>query len=229
MDSWARDSRGREAQLNRRPPRLFLVTDADRVRRPDFIELAEAALAAGGRGCALQLRAHGLAGGFFWERAHRLAEIARDAGASYWINDRLDLALTVRADGVQLGSASTPLSEARRLLGRSCWIGRSTHTAERARNALDAGADIAVLGNIYATRSHPERTPLGLEAVREASNGERSIVAIGGITPERVAEVMGAGAWGVAVLSGVWDASDAAAAVRSYLSALAETVHDRGL
>ncbi len=137
--------------------------------------------------------------------------------AGLWINDRVDLAMAVRADGIQLGARSLPVGVARWLLGRSAWVGQSVHEVEA---AAACEADVALLGNIYATESHPDREALGIQAVRRASSLPRPIVAIGGITPERAAEVVDAGAWGVAVLSGVWRESDAAAAVRRYLHAL---------
>ncbi|MEE9132989.1 MAG: thiamine phosphate synthase [Gemmatimonadota bacterium] len=217
MDTRARDSAAPEIRLKRRPPRLFLVTDDDVVGDRGFLARAAAVLEAGGSGCALQLRAHGLRSGAVWELARRLRQVTAETRWSLWINDRVDVALVVRADGVQLGARSVPPTVARRLLGRTCWIGRSVHGADE---ALSANADLAVLGSIYATESHPGRRPLGLETLTKAASGARPIVAIGGITPQRVAEVMECGAQGIAVLSGIWRARDAAEALREYLSAL---------
>jgi thiamine-phosphate diphosphorylase len=186
--------------LVHRPPRLFWVTDDSIVARPDF--------------------AHGLDGRQFWQLAVRLKAAAAAAGASFWVNDRIDAAVAVRADGVQLGAASLGPDAARALLGRSAMVGKSIHSAGEGAAAVAAGADLLVLGSIYATESHPARTPLGTDELREAAAGTRPIVAIGGITPDRVKEVMSAGARGVAVRSGVWQADDVAAAVRRYLGAL---------
>ncbi len=222
MDTRPRCGTRPEVQLNRRLPRLFLVTNEDVVGRADFAEMATTAVRAGGRECALQLRAHGLEGGRYWVLASQLRRVAWEAGASLWINDRVDVALTTRADGVQLGSRSLFVAQARALLGRFCLIGCSVHSARKAVAVLEDGADLALLGNVYATASHPERTPLGLEALREAARGGRPIVAIGGITPQRVNEVLEVGAGGVAVLSGIWRARDVAAAVQDYLAALEE-------
>ncbi len=201
-------------------PRLFLVTSDEAVSRADFIEVATAALAAGGHGCALQLRAHGSHGSKLYEIAVRLRQVATAMRASFWVNDRIDVAAAVRADGVQLGSRSVSPAEARRLLGRTCRIGRSVHGASEVSAAIESGADVAVLGNIYRTASHPDREPLGPDAIRRAA--ALPIVAIGGITPKRVEEVVGAGAWGVAVSSGVWEAGDVEAAVRDYRRALVD-------
>ncbi len=174
---------------------------------------------AAGEGAALQLRAHGVDGRTLLREAERLARVARESGCQLWVNDRVDVALTVRAAGVQLGSASMPTADARRQLGHAVWIGRSVHAPEETEAALDEGADVAVLGHVFATASHPDRSPLGVDAVRRAGAG-RPIVAIGGISVERVKEVVNAGAWGVAVLSGVWDTANPAAAVRRYKRAL---------
>ena len=195
------------------------MTTREIVGAPDFLERAKEALAAGGSGSALQLRAHGLEGGTLWDVAHRLAGAARRVGAELWINDRTDVAMTVRADGVQLGKASLPTREVRQLLGRSVWIGRSVHAAAEAEAAVAEGADMVLLGHIYPTVTHRGREPLGPAALRQAT-AARPIVAIGGITAERVEEVIEAGAWGVAVLSGVWGVRDPGAAVRRYVEAI---------
>jgi thiamine-phosphate diphosphorylase len=199
------------------------VTSDDVIEDSAFVGRAASAVVAGGRDCALQLRAHQATGGLLWQLARQLKAAAEAVGATVWLNDRLDVALAVGAHGVQLGRRSLEVAPARRLLGSSSWIGASVHSPAEADEALGRGADVAVLGNVYATSSHPGRPALGLEALREAAVS-RPIVAIGGITPERVAEVIETGAWGVAVLSGVWQAQDAAAAVRRYRQALADAL-----
>ena len=209
-----------QARLQRRPPKLFLVTDDEVVARSDFIERAETVLAEAGGACALQLRARQLGALRFLELADRLGAAARAGGSGFWVNDRVDVALAVRSDGVQLGRASMSTEAARRMLGRAVWIGRSIHDPVEARRAVADGADLLVLGSIYATQSHPGAEPLGLAALRQAAAAGRPIVAIGGITRERVREIISAGAWGVAVRGGVWDAADPASAVGSYLAAL---------
>lgn len=210
--------------MRRSLPRLILVTDDRVVEGPEFLARAREALTAGGLGCALQLRAQRQGGARLWALARQLKDEADVSGSTLWINDRLDVALVVRAHGVQLGRRALSASAAKRLLGEDVWIGASVHSPLEAAEALTGGADLAVLGNIYETSSHPEREPLGVDAVRRAADGGRSIVAIGGITPERAAEVMEAGACGVAVLGGVWLAGDTAAAVRLYRQAIAGAV-----
>ena len=221
MDTRARDRARSTVRLTRALPRLFLVTSSEVVEEPGFLERARAALAAAGPGCALQLRAHTSASGALWELARELKQAAVETGSSLWVNDRVDVATVVRADGVQLGSRSVPTEVARRILGGTCLIGRSVHAANE---ALSVSADLAVLGSIYPTKSHPGREPLGLEELSRATTGRRPIVAIGGITPQRVGEVMKHGAWGVAVLSGVWGTAEPANSVREYTSALSAAV-----
>jgi thiamine-phosphate pyrophosphorylase len=200
-------------------PRLFIVTSDEIAARPGFVGRLERVLAVGGGLCGVQLRAHGLAGGAAYDLASELRRLTQKHGAALWINDRVDVAIAVRADGVQLGARSADGVSAGRLLGRCCWIGRSVHSVEEVEAA---SADVYLLGNIYATASHPGRPPLGLRAVRAAVRGGRPIIGIGGITPERAGEVIEAGARGIAVLSGVWEADDAAVATTHYLSALGD-------
>lgn len=200
-------------------PRLFLVTNDQVVRRSDFLKRAELAMRAA-PGCGLQLRAHGLSTANLWQLARQLHWLAWDAGASLWINDRIDVALAVRAEGVQLGVRSLPTAAARQVLGTCCRVGRSVHDVAEAVQALGDGADMVMLGNVFATASHPGRRALGVEALRRAAKAGRPIVAIGGITPERVPMVVREGAWGVGALSGVWSADDVAAAARRFVTAL---------
>ncbi len=196
-------------------PRLHLVTNRELLLQADFPSRAASALAAGGERCALHLRGRGVPGRWLWDLVSVLR--AGGTGGTLWVNDRVDLALAIRAEGVQLGGGSLPVGVARRLLGRSAWVGQSVHSVDE---AAASEADVAVLGNIYPTESHPGRPPLGVQAVQRAASLPRPILAIGGITPDGAAEVVDAGAWGVAVLSGVWRERDPAGAVRSYLRAL---------
>lgn len=225
MDTGTRRRSRPEVRLKRKPPRLLIVTDDEVVGRSDFNELAQEVLAAADGRCALQLRARRLQGGRFLELAQQLGAAASRSGAGLWINDRVDVALAARADGLQLGSRSMTTESARRLLGRDAWIGRSIHSAEE---ALCADADVLVLGNLYLTDSHPGRPSLGLAPVRAAAGTARPIVGIGGITPERTGKVIEAGAWGIAVVGGIWHVPDPIAAVGRYLRALETAVGPKG-
>jgi len=203
--------------MRRELPRLFIVTNAGVAGERFFWEQVERVSAVGGPLCAVQLRAHGISGRTVLALAADLRAITRRHRVGLWINDRIDVAVAVRADGVQLGSRSLDPALARRVLGRSCWIGRSIHAAAEVGSV---GADVYLLGNIFETSSHPERAPLGVGVVEQAVRAGRPILGIGGITPERAREVMDAGAWGVAVSSGVWGARDPPAATGRYVQAL---------
>jgi thiamine-phosphate diphosphorylase len=127
----------------------------------------------------------------------------------------------VRANGVQLGARSLAVSDARALLGAGARIGRSVHGVEEAVGAEADGADFALLGTIFESASHPGRAAAGPSLVSDAVAGAAlPVIAIGGITPERVAAVAAAGAHGVAVLGGVWRAADPAAAAAMYADAV---------
>jgi thiamine-phosphate diphosphorylase len=113
------------------------------------------------------------------------------------------------------------VAEARALLGPDVWVGASVHGPERARQATAEGADYLVVGTIFETPSHPACVGGGvalLASLREES--ELPILAIGGVTPKRVAGLLAAGAHGVAVLRGVWDSPEPGQAVREYLEAM---------
>jgi thiamine-phosphate diphosphorylase len=204
-------------------PRLHVITDERALALADWPALAEAVLAAGGERVALHVRGRSLDGRVLHDHVRALEAPARAAGAMLVVNDRVDVAMTTRADGVQLTEASLPVAEARELLGPMRWIGASVHGAERASRADEEGADYLVVGTLFATPSHPDRPGRGTalldETLRASSLPQ---VAIGGITTGRVAEVVASGAHGVAVLSGVWGAPDVATAVTAYLDALGE-------
>jgi len=226
MDPRARGQRRPEVPLRAPLPRLFWVTNDSVLADRGFVERAGAAMRAVGPGSAVQLRGHGLAGRRFWELAAELSGLARETGAGLWINDRIDVAMAVRADGVQLGGRGLPIGVARSLLGLSCPVGCSVHGRGEVESCFAEGADLAVLGSVFPTSSHPGRAPLGLEPLGASAAAGRPIVAIGGISPDRVKEIIAAGAWGVAVLSGVWMAADPAASASRYASALRDALQD---
>jgi thiamine-phosphate pyrophosphorylase len=213
----SRDEAGRAAL-----PRLHLVTDDDLLARPSFPEVASILLAAGGPRVALHLRSRSLAGGALYRLGERLAGLASMAGALLLVNDRLDVALACGAGGVQLGSASFPVPSARALLGADRWIGVSVHDLSEAEKAVDEGADFLVAGTLYGTASHPDRVPSGPEWIRAAVELGRPVIGIGGITPARARAVIAQGAHGVAVIRAVWTAAEPVAALKEFISAMAQ-------
>lgn len=204
-------------------PRLHLITDAGILRRPEFVDQASALLAIGCDEVALHLRGHGGAAPRVTARAlHdlalRLLPVARGCGALLVVNDRLDVALAAGADAVQLGAASLA-PDRLPSAARGLRVGRSVHDAAEARDAVDA--EWLLAGTLYASGSHPGRPGAGVDHVTRISEvASAPLIGIGGITPERVKGVRAAGAHGVAVRAGVWDAQDAATALQRYLSAV---------
>lgn len=207
------------AEAGRREvPPLHVVTDDGVLARSDFLPRAGEVLRAGGQALALHLRGPRTGGRRTFDLAAELVPVARGCGAMLLVNDRVDVALAAGAHGVQLGRRGIPVSDARRLLGQERVIGSSVGPLEEGRGAAD-GADFLLAGNVYATASHPGREGIGPAGLRSLAGLGIPVVGIGGIVPERVAEVRGAGARGVAVLRGVWDAPDAGEAVWTYLQA----------
>lgn len=199
-------------------PVLHVVTDDSVLLRADFHEQAAAVLRAGGPEVALHLRGPSLDGRFLLEAGQELLMEARLVGARMVVNDRVDVAGCLGADGVQLRQGSLPLKVARRLLG-SAYFGVSVHSAEEARAAKDA--DWLLVGSVFETASHPEGSPGGLDLLDRVAAAAPGVpqVAIGGITPDRVATLRHRGVAGVAVIRGIWDAAAPPDAVGRYLRA----------
>jgi thiamine-phosphate diphosphorylase len=203
-------------------PRLHVVTDDRVLARPGFAAIAETLLDRGGAAVALHLRGHRTGGRRLEMIGMRLVERARVSGARLLVNDRADIALAIAADGVELGRRSLPVVQVRLLLGPR-WIGYSAHGVAEAVAAERAGTDFILMGTIYQSGSHPDAAAAGIGLVREAAAAVRiPVLAIGGVEPERLAEIRAAGAWGAAVLAGVWNAADPAVALGRYLEGMTE-------
>ena len=194
-------------------PRLHAITDARILGDPDLGRKA-AAIAAVGSVAALHLRDRNGVTRDLAEFGRRFVALTRPPEAAVIVNARPDLARALGAQGVQLGRDDLPVAAARRVLGRG-WIGRSVHSLEEAKVAIDEGADYLLLGSIFATPSHAGHAPLGVEELRRCTALGPPVIAIGGITPENVTECHRAGAWGVAAIRALWDAADPLAAART--------------
>jgi thiamine-phosphate diphosphorylase len=194
-------------------PRLHVVTNDDIARRPDLASRARAVAQAGALG--LHARAPGLDGRVLLELARTLETAVAGTDSLLLVNDRVDVARVVGARGVHLPASGLPVAEARRLLGTNALIGRSAHSPKEARQAQAAGADYVFLGPIWETPSHPGTMPLGPEAIAQCAPAR--VIAIGGVTPERAALCRAAGAFGVAVVSAVWNAPDPGGVAREIL------------
>ncbi|HXE56604.1 MAG TPA: thiamine phosphate synthase, partial [Gemmatimonadales bacterium] len=137
--------------------------------------------------------------------------------ASVLVNARPDVARAVGAQGVQLGRDDLAPAEARAVLGPG-WIGASVHSIAEAEAAAAEGADFLLVGAIYPTASHPGRAPAGIGLVRAAAALGKPVIAIGGVTAERTAELRDAGAYGAAAIRALWSADDPARAALALLA-----------
>ncbi len=196
---------------------LYLITDRHQVP-PDrtLIETVEAALQ-GGVG-AVQLREKDLSAAALLPLAEGLRALTRRYSARLLINDRIDVAMAVEADGVHLGGHSLPVAVARRLLGADRLIGVSTHHMDEIAVSATAGADFVTFGPVFATPSKlAHGKPLGVERLRLAcQNSPLPIFALGGIKPRHLIDLNAAGATGVAVISAIVAAADPASAARAF-------------
>lgn len=187
-------------------------------------------MATGGPRVALHLRGPGLGGRPIFDLAEALREESLETGSLLLVNDRLDIALALDLPGVQLGQRSLPPAVARELLGPDRTIGLSVHGREEGAEGRRGGVDFLLVGSLFATPSHPEEEPGGVDRLREVAELEPPpMVGIGGITPGRVEGVLNAGAWGVAVRGGVWETPDPAAAAGVYLMEIARLIEDTPL
>lgn len=201
-----------------RIPRLHLISDRRLCPLDRFAQIAGIAVAAGFD--AVHLREKNLGAGRLVDAGQQLRRTI-DSRASIIVNERLDVALVLAADGVQLGEESFIPRDVRAVAGRSLLIGRSVHDPASAERVALEGADFVIAGHVYATASKVDQEPRGTEFIRAVVAAcPVPVIAIGGITPERVPQVMDAGAWGVAVISGVLRAPDPAEAARKYRIAI---------
>jgi thiamine-phosphate pyrophosphorylase len=182
-------------------PKLYPITDA---RLSGLSHAEQVARLSGGGATFIQLREKHLSPREFYQAAAEALEVARARGVRLIINDRVDIARALGADGVHLGQDDLPPVAARELLGEQAIIGFSTHTVEQAIEAARLLVDYIAIGPIFNTSSKENPDPLvgleGLRRVRQAV-GRLPLVAIGGITLETAHEVIAAGADAVATIS----------------------------
>jgi thiamine-phosphate diphosphorylase len=200
-------------------PRLYVILDRAAARGCDLLTILDATLAGGCR--LVQLREKEWPSGRLLPMAERLRDRCRAEGATFIVNDRLDLALALGADGVHLGQDDLPPAAARALLRPGMILGLSTHSLEQARAAQAAGADYVAVGSMFPTGTKPDFQLVGPELIGKL-RGEIGVplIGIGGITHDNVAQVIRAGADGVAVISAVCAAPDPEAATRRLLRAI---------
>lgn len=194
---------------------LYLVTAPS----PDLVKTVESALQGG-----LQMVQYREKVGDDCDRiviARQLKKLCQRYGALFFVNDRVDLAIAVDADGVHLGQQDLPIAVARDLLGSHRIIGRSTTNPEEMAKALAEGADYIGVGPVYATPTKPDKAAAGLDYVRyAAAHSPVPFFAIGGIDAHNLEEVMAAGGDRVAVVRALMKAENPAATSQHLLTRL---------
>jgi thiamine-phosphate pyrophosphorylase len=193
---------------------VYLITDRRIAGGRPILEIVRAAIAGGAT--VVQLREKEASTREMIELGRALLAITRAAGVPLIVNDRVDVALAIEADGVHVGQEDMPAALTRRLIGPHRILGVSAATVAEAEQAVRDGADYLGVGDVYGTPSKPDAgPPIGLEGLAAIARAVAiPVVAIGGITPENAAATIDAGAVGVAVISAIVGAPDPAAAAR---------------
>ncbi|BCJ64546.1 thiamine phosphate synthase [Polymorphospora rubra] len=201
--------------------RLHLVTDTRPGRDP--LAVVQAALSAAGAELVVQVRVEDVASDReAYDLAGRVAGLCAAAGATCLVNDRLHVALAVGAAGGHVGALDLPLDAARRVLGPDAVLGATARTPETGRAAVAAGATYLGVGPCYLTSTKDGLpTPIGPAGIAAVAGAvDVPVIAIGGVTAARAAELVAAGAYGVAVVGAVSSAADPARATAELLAAI---------
>ncbi|MEN3028505.1 MAG: thiamine phosphate synthase [Aquificaceae bacterium] len=185
-------------------PRLYAITD--RKRYPDLVQRLEKALQKGLK--MVQLREKETSGLEYYRLGREVRKLTREYGAMLLVNERVDIALAVEADGVHLPEEGLPPAVVRKIEPKLI-IGYSAHSLEQALWAQEQGADFVTLSPIFKTLSHPDREPIGLQVLKESSQKlSLPVYALGGITWDRVRLCYKNGAYGVAGIGLFFDHVD---------------------
>ena len=184
-------------------PKVYPLTD---VRLTGLSHSEQTRRLALGGASIVQVRDKALSVKEFYNEAESALKTARELGVRLLINDRVDIALMLGADGVHLGQDDLPPGQARKLLGEQAIIGYSTHNIAQALDARALPLNYIAVGPIFSTTTKTDTSPVlgleGLRAIRDAISGI-PLVAIGGITEQNAASVLGAGADSVAMIGGL--------------------------
>lgn len=182
---------------------IYLITDSA-ISRLSHVEVVRQAIKAGVG--TMQLREKNLSKKDLFKTALSIRQMTQKYNVLFIVNDYIDIALAVNADGVHLGQEDMPIDEARKIIGSSKLIGISTHSVRQAVEAQDSGADYIGFGPIFHTATKDAGQPKGIDAIKKMKKHIKiPVVAIGGITWENVKQVLHAGADAVAVSSGILD------------------------
>ena len=204
---------------------LYLVTDRGLARGRSTLEIVSAAVKGGAT--VVQLREKNCSTREFIEQAMHIKDFLKTHSVPLVINDRVDVAQAVKADGVHLGQTDMPLEMAKGILGDTMIIGISTESVQDGIEAEKGGADYLGVSPIYATPTKTDTAPpLGLEGLREIRKAVNlPLVGIGGLSRNNAAEVVRSGADGVAVVSAIVAADDPETAARELKKIITEAQH----
>jgi thiamine-phosphate pyrophosphorylase len=200
-------------------PRLYVILDAGLVPRP-ILDIAQQLIGAGVR--ILQYRDKVGTSAAMLQTSKVLAHACNEAGVSFFVNDRPDVAFLAGAAGVHVGQHDLSVEQARSIVGPDRWVGVSTHNREQFASAAATSADYIAIGPVYATSSkvNPDAV-VGINLIRELHRvTNKPIVAIGGIQLERAEEVLRAGADSVAVIGDILLAPDPRERARQFVQKL---------
>jgi len=200
---------------------LYLITDRHQTGGRPLLTVVEEALQAGIK--AVQLREKDLSAKELFELAQNLRRLTRQYHARFFINDRVDIAIAVEADGVHLGQKSFSTKDVKRIFPKAI-IGVSTHSLDEAKKAEAGEADFITIGPIFYTPSKASYgEPLGVEVIKQVRKEIHTpVFAIGGIKEDNARGVIDAGADGIAVISAVMRAEDVEEAVREMYAAISQ-------
>lgn len=199
--------------------RLYLITDRKIATRP-LPEAVRLALEGGVR--AIQLREKDLPVRELLALARELRALTREFDAKLFINDRVDVAVDVKADGVHLGRESMPVDAVRKIVGKDMRIGVSTHNLAEALAAKNGGADFITYGPLFSTPSKMAYgAPVGVKSIRGVKDEVLiPIYGIGGVNSGNMLQVVSAGADGIAMISAIFGAADIRKTAAEYVKAL---------
>lgn len=196
--------------------RLYLIFDLDICSTcGNILEIAHKIISAGVD--ILQFRAKSYSDRNILKKGRAIKELAQKSRVLFVLNDRVDLAAALDADGVHLGQQDLPLKDARKILGINKIIGLSTHSVEEAIEAERQGADYIAIGPIFPTTTKPDSTPLKTEIIAKIKDKVKTpFVAVGGINLNNLEQVLTSGAQRVAVCRAIIEAKDVFSATKEF-------------